>query len=86
MVPESVRWQIARGQYDLAKVQLNKVAAWNKVVVTDSTLDSMIATTVREKEKIAENTETTKTSILDLFKHSNLRLWWTTGGPEHAQL
>ena len=71
VVPESVRWQIARGQYDEAKAQLHRVADSNGAEVSDATLDDMIATVVRDKEK--EVAAKQNTSLLDLFRHPNLR-------------
>merc|ERR1719278_135154 len=71
VVPESVRWQISKGQYSEAKEQIKKVAKRNKVVLDERKVDDMVATVVAEKKATKDEK---KASIFDLFRNRQLCL------------
>ena len=75
IVPESVRWQMSTGKYEEAKAQIFKVAERNQVRLAEDRVERMLSQARREKEE-AEQKQTEKASLLDLFRHSRLR--WRT--------
>lgn len=67
-IPESARWLISNNRIAEAKKLIHTAAKENKVSIPDDHLDSLI----RPEAKPADPNEK-KATILDIFKHSNLR-------------
>ncbi|KAJ8963491.1 hypothetical protein NQ314_005592 [Rhamnusium bicolor] len=70
-IPESARWLISKNKMIEAKQLIQIAAKSNKVTISDETLNSLLAST-EEKHKTKDPNEKSP-SVLDIFKHSNLR-------------
>lgn len=74
-VPESARWLLTKGRDEEARIVLRKAAKENKVDLPDEMLDKFLGDMKQEEEegkaKAAE--KKAESTILDLFKHPNLR-------------
>ncbi len=92
IVPESVRWQIRKGKYDDAKVQIDKMAKENKVELPDDLVNNMIESTKRDEEiakaKASGSGIGTGNIVYLLFTHPNMLikslvlffLWFVNSG------
>lgn len=67
LIPESARWLLANNQKDEAIDQIQYVAKKNKLVVPSEVLEKLDADTSEDDRGVK------KPSLLDLFKHPNLR-------------
>lgn len=67
-IPESARWLISKNRIPEAKKLIQTAAKENKVTISDEQLDSLL----RSDSKPSDPNEK-KASILDIFRHSNLR-------------
>lgn len=74
-IPESTRWLLSKGRKEEAFKTIQKAAKVNKVNISDSTLENLLAGEINMHEKKVDDDDTSKnkSSILDLFKHPNLR-------------
>merc|ERR1712136_691747 len=70
IIPESPRWQFAKGKDRLAKRTINKMAKLNKTTVTDETWKKAEVTQDIKSEKV----ETRVYTSLDLFRLPRTRL------------
>ncbi|KAL1517617.1 hypothetical protein ABEB36_001356 [Hypothenemus hampei] len=69
-VPESVRWLLSKHKLKEAKDIIQKCAKTNGVTISDARLDELLKDNEEDKKKdVSEVTA----SVIDLFKHSNLR-------------
>lgn len=68
-IPESTRWLINQNRIDEAKALIKIAAKENKFSITDEQLDTLLISEVKPEIQIANN----KATVLDIFKHSNLR-------------
>ncbi|XP_046393817.1 organic cation transporter protein-like [Ischnura elegans] len=67
IIPESVRWLLTKGRVDEVKVLLNKAAKENKVEIPEELFKKIT------EEKVDEEDNTQRHSLLDLFRYPNLR-------------
>lgn len=70
VAPESIRWLVAKGRTDEARVLIHKAAKRNGVVVEDDLIYGM-EKTIKE-ETLEEESRKTYTPV-DLFRYTNLR-------------
>lgn len=83
-IPESARWLLTKGRKEEAKQIVLAAAKENKVSIPTDILESLILPTEQEKKQESQP----KPSLLDLFKHANLRrksfiiffLWFVNSG------
>lgn len=81
LIPESVRWLLSKNRVDEAKAVIQKCAKVNGVDITDVRLDELLKMGEENKKKYDPKMTA---SVIDLFKHSNLRKrsliiffdWW----------
>ncbi|XP_050311256.1 organic cation transporter protein-like isoform X2 [Anthonomus grandis grandis] len=71
LIPESVRWLLSKNKTKEAKDIIQKCAKTNGVTIPDNILDDLLKEGEEEKSPKSESQMTA--SVIDLFKHSNLR-------------
>lgn len=70
-IPESARWLISKDKITEAKRLIQIAAKYNKVTISDDTLDSLLASS--ENQKKTKDPNQKSATVLDIFKHSSLR-------------
>lgn len=69
IIPESSRWLLSKNRKEEAMVIINAVIKENKSTVPEEVLDS-----IRNEQKDDKNESDREASLVDLFRHPNLRM------------
>ncbi|CAG9763144.1 unnamed protein product [Ceutorhynchus assimilis] len=69
LIPESVRWLLSKNKTVEAKQVIQRCAKINRVTITEAKLDELLKKGEETKKEESQMTA----SVVDLFKHSNLR-------------
>ncbi|XP_066151542.1 organic cation transporter protein-like [Euwallacea fornicatus] len=68
LIPESARWLVSKNRLEEAKMCIQAAAKYNKVDISDKTLDQLLKPSENSSSK-----EEAKPSIFNIFKYPNLR-------------